>query len=68
MNSIRVLRGIVNNVKCLGDLAPRRQSIILNDVALRDADTDPIHEQRVISLSAAYTDILNSIGEDSMRQ
>ncbi|CAF1376584.1 unnamed protein product, partial [Rotaria sordida] len=46
----------------------RRKSSVINDPALREGDTNSTHNQRLASLSAAYTNILNSIGEDSMRQ
>jgi hypothetical protein len=46
----------------------RRRPSVLDEKALREADTTLIREQRINAISKSYQGILESIGEDPTRQ
>ncbi|CAF2112219.1 unnamed protein product [Rotaria magnacalcarata] len=46
----------------------RRRPSVLDEKALREADTETVREQRIDAISRSYQDILQSIGEDPSRQ
>jgi len=68
INFVEISPKSFTNLKYSGGRTLRRKSSVINDPALLEGDTNSTHNQRLASLSAAYTNILNSIGEDSMRQ
>ncbi|CAF2373846.1 unnamed protein product [Rotaria sp. Silwood2] len=46
----------------------RRRPSVLDEKALREADTQSVREQRINAISRSYQGILESIGEDPSRQ
>lgn len=46
----------------------RRRPSVLDEKALREADTQSVREQRINAISRSYEGILESIGEDPSRQ
>lgn len=46
----------------------RRRPSVLDEKALREADTEKIRDQRIQSITRSYQGILESIGEDPTRQ
>ncbi|CAF0821113.1 unnamed protein product [Rotaria sp. Silwood1] len=46
----------------------RRRPSVLDEKALREADTESVREQRINAISRSYQGILESIGEDPLRQ
>ncbi|CAF5005840.1 unnamed protein product [Rotaria socialis] len=46
----------------------RRRPSVLDEKALREADTETVREQRIDAISRSYQGILQSIGEDPSRQ
>ena len=45
-----------------------RRSSVYDDNALREKDTDSIHDDRLKSMTSFYKDILISVGEDPSRE
>lgn len=46
----------------------RRRPSVLDEKALREADTQTVREQRINAITRSYEGILQSIGEDPSRQ
>jgi hypothetical protein len=46
----------------------RRRPSVLDEKALREADTKSVRDQRIQAISRSYQGILESIGEDPTRQ
>ena len=46
----------------------RRRPSVLDEKALREADTKSVRDQRIQAISLSYQGILESIGEDPSRQ
>ena len=46
----------------------RRRPSVLDERALREADTKSVRDQRINAISQSYEGILESIGEDPLRQ
>ncbi len=46
----------------------RRRPSVLDEKALREADTKLVRDQRIQSITRSYQGILESIGEDPSRQ
>lgn len=49
-------------------LSNRRRPSVLDEKALREADTKTVRDQRIQAISRSYQVVLESIGEDPTRQ
>ena len=62
------MQEILKSTGYLDSPARHRTFSLHDDPVLREGETESIHKERVKSLSAAYANILDSIGENSKRQ